>query len=198
MPRARECGPAGDDHSIRRAGPGCARAGGGTGKVVLGYTERIWLRPPGNYVYGSVLGDLVLADSNPIEIITNLTGQISSGFEIGFDVDIVFHEGTEEVEHSTMVVLIEWDDGGRLDSVRTGPWDIPRGARGMPSPAPIPSCGTPSTRRHETDIADSRAGRLRDSLRTVDLAQLPGLPFRIGGRVVDASLRRPAGRMPTA
>ena len=112
---------------------------GGTGKVVLGYTERIWLSQLGNCVYGSVLGDLVLADSNPIEIITNLTGQISSGFEIGFDVDIVFHEGTEEVEHSTMVVLIEWDDGGRLRlredrAMGEHPARCPRDAFACPDP----------------------------------------------------------------
>ena len=111
----------------------------GTGRINLGYVERIWLNHKGDCVYGSVLGDFVLTEPVPFEIITNLSGQIGSDFDIAFDVVVVSHDEDEMVEYSTMVILIEWDDDGRIrlreDRAPGEPPDrCPRDAFACPDP----------------------------------------------------------------
>jgi len=74
-------------------------------------TEVALLNEVGGCVYGSVTG----VDHDGSETISNLSGRLSSDFTIEFDVVIVYQQTTFPLgEYSSMVMLIEWDDQGRI------------------------------------------------------------------------------------
>jgi hypothetical protein len=83
--------------------------------VLVGDDETAWLNQIGDCVFGSVIGGDPVGELVGRESITNLTGRLSADFRIEFDVAILAQADVFQMgEHSTMVVLIEWDDDGRL------------------------------------------------------------------------------------
>lgn len=81
--------------------------------VLAGDDETAWLKQIGDCVFGSVIGSH--RDFQPGETITNLSGRIGADFMIDVDVVIVVQAAVFQLgEHSTLVMLIEWDDEGRL------------------------------------------------------------------------------------
>jgi len=72
-----------------------------------------WLNQIGDCVYGSVVGGEI--SRGPGQTIVNLSGRVGADFAIGFDV-VMVTQGDQLLfgEHSTMVMVIEWDDDGRL------------------------------------------------------------------------------------
>ncbi|MGH2484186.1 MAG: hypothetical protein ACRDE9_06995 [Candidatus Limnocylindria bacterium] len=75
-------------------------------------TEVTLMNELGGCVYGSVTG----VDPDGSETISNLSGHLSSDFTIEFDIVIVYQQTTFLLfgEYSSMVMLIEWDDQGRI------------------------------------------------------------------------------------
>ncbi len=72
-----------------------------------------WLNQIGDCVYGSVTGGEI--SRGPGRTIVNLSGHVGADFVIGFEVRIVT-QGDQVLfgEQSTMVMIIEWDDEGRI------------------------------------------------------------------------------------
>lgn len=85
----------------------------GTGELAGG-DETAWLNQLGDCLYGAVIsGDPGSLDRG--ESITNLSGRIGSDFRIAFEIVIVAQFDVFAFgEYSTMEMLIEWDDQGRL------------------------------------------------------------------------------------
>ncbi|MEK6191452.1 MAG: hypothetical protein AABM41_03895 [Chloroflexota bacterium] len=83
-----------------------------TGSATLfNASEVALLNEVGGCVYGSVTG----VDPDGSEVISNLSGRLSSDFTIEFEVVIVYqHTVFPFGEYSTMVMFIEWDDDGRI------------------------------------------------------------------------------------
>ena len=82
----------------------------GTGFLV-GDGEVAWLKEMGDCIYGSVAGDWPFGG----ETIANLSGRARTDFRIGFEVVIVTQPATNPYgEYSTLVMVIEWDDDGRI------------------------------------------------------------------------------------
>jgi len=74
-------------------------------------TEVALMNEVGGCVYGSVTG----VDPDGSETISNLSGHLSSDFTIEFDIVIVYQQTPFPFgEYSSMVMLIEWDDQGRI------------------------------------------------------------------------------------
>lgn len=80
------------------------------GGVLVGDGEVAWLKQIGDCVYGSVVGAWFSE-----ETIANLSGRARTDFRIGFEVVIVTQPATNPFgEYSTLVMVIEWDDDGRI------------------------------------------------------------------------------------
>ena len=83
----------------------------GSTTLFLNATEVALLNEVGGCVYGSATG----VDPDGSEVISNLSGRLSSDFTIEFEVVIVYqHTVFPFGEYSTMVMVIEWDDDGRI------------------------------------------------------------------------------------
>jgi len=88
----------------------------GSGILTITEDEVARLNEVGGCVYGSVTG----LDGNGEEAVTNLSGRVRPEFTIELEVVIIraaafaFGEGYGFAEYSPMVMLIEWDDDGRL------------------------------------------------------------------------------------
>ncbi|MGH2488495.1 MAG: hypothetical protein ACRDFR_02600 [Candidatus Limnocylindria bacterium] len=83
--------------------------------ILAGDRETAWLQQIGDCVFGSVIGGDPVGDFQTGETITNLSGHLGADFTIDFEVVIVAQTGVFQMgEHSTMVVLVEWDDDGRI------------------------------------------------------------------------------------
>jgi hypothetical protein len=89
----------------------------GSGSLAFAGDEAAVFNQIGRCVYGSVTG----LDGNVHNGVTNLNGRISPDFTIGFEVVTVVAEafgdgprpyGFAEAQH--IVLVIEWDDEGRL------------------------------------------------------------------------------------
>lgn len=81
--------------------------------ILAGDDETAWLKQIGDCVFGSVIGGN--RDFQQGETITNLSGRLGADFMIELDIAIVLQAEVFRLgEHSTMVMLIEWDDEGRL------------------------------------------------------------------------------------
>ncbi len=103
--------------------------------VLAGDGEVAWLKQIGDCVYGSVVGAWLSE-----ETIANLSGRARTDFRIGFDVVIVTQPATNPFgEYSTLVMVIEWDDDGRIrlredrDPEETAS-RCPQGALSCPAP----------------------------------------------------------------
>lgn len=84
----------------------------GTG-ILAGRDETTWLRQVGDCVYGSVAGGEI--SRGPGSTVANLRGRVGDDLVIGLEVVIVT-QGDQGLfgAYSTMDMLIEWDDDGRL------------------------------------------------------------------------------------
>ena len=89
----------------------------GSGVLAFAGDEVAIFNQIGSCVYGSVTGP----DGNVQEGVTNLNGRISPDFTISFEVVTVEAEAYGVgprpygfAEHSTVVMVIEWDGEGRL------------------------------------------------------------------------------------
>lgn len=79
--------------------------------TLFNLTEVALLNEVGGCVYGSVTG----VDPDGSETISNLSGRLSSDFTMEFDVVIVYQQTPFPLgEYSSMVMLIEWDEQGRI------------------------------------------------------------------------------------
>jgi hypothetical protein len=86
----------------------------GTGELAQSI-ERAWLNQSGDCVNGAVLGGAFVSEAELGASLTNLSGRIGSDFRIEFDVVMVFQDARFAYgEQSRMVMLIEWDDDGRM------------------------------------------------------------------------------------
>lgn len=108
------CAPV-DLRSATGAGVDLTGKWAGTG-ILTSANEVALLEEVGGCVYGSVSG----IDGNGQPTVTNLSGRERSDFTIDVEVVIVeeapfaLGNGFGFAEYSTMTLLIEWDDGGRL------------------------------------------------------------------------------------
>jgi len=88
----------------------------GTGILTINEDEVALLSEVGGCVYGSVTG----LDGNGEEAVTNLSGRVRADFTIQFEFVTVkqagfaFGEGYGFAEYGAMVMIIEWDDDGRM------------------------------------------------------------------------------------
>lgn len=87
----------------------------GSGVLAISGDEVAILNQVGRCVYGSVTGP----DGNAEQGLTNLAGRINSDFTIDFEVVTIKRpplggDGDAFGEHSTVVMVIEWDGEGRL------------------------------------------------------------------------------------
>lgn len=83
--------------------------------ILAGDDEVAWLNQIGDCLYGAVIGRDPVGDLVAGESITNLTGRVRADFTIEVDVVIVAQTDVFRLgERSTLVVLIEWDDDGRM------------------------------------------------------------------------------------
>lgn len=85
----------------------------GSGQLA-GPAEQAWLNQLGNCVFGTVLGGTFAGHSGDSSVV-NLSGLITSDFEIDVGIVMVYQDAVFSMgEYSTMVLLIEWDDSGRI------------------------------------------------------------------------------------
>lgn len=85
----------------------------GTG--LAGEGARLWIKQIGDCFYGSIVGGYITGVSSDEASVTNLDGRIGSDFRIGLDHVLVFQDARfTYADYSPLVMLIEWDDEGRL------------------------------------------------------------------------------------
>jgi hypothetical protein len=81
--------------------------------ILAGHDESAWLRHIGDCVYGTVVGQEI--SRGPGQTIVNLSGRAGADFVVGFEV-LMVTQGDQTLfgAYSTMELLMEWDDEGRL------------------------------------------------------------------------------------